>query len=104
MSTALDALGHPTRRSLLEMLRAGPRSVGDLADRMPISQPAVSQHLAVLRAARLVSVRQVGRRRIYAVRAEGLDAVRAWVDSFWTDALEAFRASFDDDPETGGGQ
>jgi DNA-binding transcriptional ArsR family regulator len=98
---ALDALGDATRRSLLDLLRAGPRSVGELADRLPVSQPAVSQHLAVLLQAGLVSVRKDGRRRIYALRPEGLAAARAWIDSFWTDALAAYRASFDPELQTG---
>jgi DNA-binding transcriptional ArsR family regulator len=99
---ALDAIGDATRRSLLDLLRAGPRSVGDLADRLPVSQPAVSQHLAVLLAAGLVSVRKEGRRRLYALRPEGLAAVRTWIDSFWTSALGAYRASFDTESHTGG--
>lgn len=97
----LDAIGEGSRRELLELLRERPRAVGELAARMPISQPAVSQHLSVLRGAGLVTVRQEGRRRIYTLRPEGLFAVRAWVDSFWTEALDAFGASFETTPQTG---
>jgi DNA-binding transcriptional ArsR family regulator len=87
---ALDVLHDPTRRRVLELLRNGERSVGELTDQLPVSQPAVSQHLGVLKSAGLVSVRPVGTRRLYRVDPDGLSAVRAWVDSFWDDALAAF--------------
>ena len=89
---ALDALGDPTRRAILDRLRQGPRSVGELAETLPVSRPAVSQHLRVLRDARLVSERREGTRRIYGVAPEGLAAVRAYFDQFWTDALAGFKA------------
>ena len=87
---ALDVLHDPTRRRVLELLRGGERSVGELTEQLPVSQPAVSQHLGVLKSAGLVTVRPVGTRRLYRVDPDGLSAVRAWVDSFWDDALAAF--------------
>lgn len=89
---ALDVLHDPTRRRVLELLRSGECSVRGLTDQLPVSQPAVSQHLRVLKGAGLVDVRPEGTRRLYRVNPSGLDAVRAWVDSFWDDALTAFVA------------
>jgi DNA-binding transcriptional ArsR family regulator len=89
---ALEALSDPTRRAIFEQLRSGPRSVGELAAGRVVSQPAVSQHLRVLLEARLVRVRRDGRRRIYSVSVEGLESLRAYVDSFWSDVLQAFAA------------
>ena len=89
----LDALGDPTRRTVFKRLRAGARSVGEIADRMDVSRPAVSQHLAVLRAARLVTDRAEGTRRLYAVDPRGIDAVREWLDGFWDKTLAAFKAA-----------
>ena len=89
---ALDALGDPTRRAVLELLRGGERSVREITDDTDVSQPAVSQHLRVLRDAGLVAVRPEGARRLYSVRPDGLSALRAWVDGFWDDALAAFAA------------
>lgn len=86
----LDALGDPTRRGLLELLRDGEHSVRELTDASAVSQPAVSQHLRVLRDAGLVEARAAGTRRLYRVRPDGLGDVRAWVDAFWDDALGAF--------------
>jgi DNA-binding transcriptional ArsR family regulator len=91
----LDALGDPTRRAVLELLRGGERSVRELTDATAVSQPAVSQHLRVLRDAGLVSVRPVGTRRLHAVDLDGLAGLRAWVDRFWDDALSAFVAHAD---------
>lgn len=87
----LDALGDPTRRTVLKRLRAGPRSVGDIANGMDVSRPAVSQHLRVLKAAHLVTDRAEGSRRLYAVDTRGINAVRDWLDGFWDDALTAFK-------------
>ena len=75
---------------MLELLRDGERSVRDLTDATEVSQPAVSQHLRVLREAGLVEVRPQGARRLYRVRPDGLSEVRAWVDRFWDEALVAF--------------
>jgi DNA-binding transcriptional ArsR family regulator/uncharacterized protein YndB with AHSA1/START domain len=88
----LDALGDWTRRQILEGLKAGPRSVGDLAAGLPVSRPAVSQHLRVLEQAGLVSHRKDGTRRIYRVEPNGLAQVREYFDSFWGDVLEHFAA------------
>lgn len=88
----LDALGDWTRRQILEALRQGPRSVGELARNLPVSRPAVSQHLRVLKDAGLVRDRKDGTRRIYSVDPEGLADIRAYFDSFWTEALERFAA------------
>ncbi len=85
-----DALGDPTRRRLFERLRQGPSTVSELADTVPVSQPAVSQHLKVLREARLVQVQKQGQRRIYSLNPTGLEAMRRYVESFWEDALQAF--------------
>jgi DNA-binding transcriptional ArsR family regulator len=87
----LDALGDPTRRTVFKRLRGGARSVGEIADGMDVSRPAVSQHLAVLRAARLVTDRAEGTRRLYAVDQRGLAAMREWLDGFWDKTLAAFK-------------
>lgn len=94
---ALDALNDPTRRRVLELLRGGERSVRELTDETTVTQPAVSQHLRVLREAGLVEARPVGTRRLYRINHDGLSRVRAWVDSFWDDALEAFVAHAEGD-------
>jgi DNA-binding transcriptional ArsR family regulator len=89
----LDALGDPTRRSIFERIGRGPTSVGELAAELPISRPAVSQHLKVLKSAGLVVDRAVGTRRIYSVEPAGLAAVRQYFEQFWTDQLAAFSAA-----------
>ncbi|MEV6281826.1 metalloregulator ArsR/SmtB family transcription factor [Kribbella sp. NPDC051770] len=87
----LDALGDPTRRVILETLRqGGPSSVGSLADRVPVSRPAISQHLKVLSRVGLVAHEPRGTSNIYRVDPAGLAAVRGWLDQFWTEALDAF--------------
>ena len=88
---ALTALGDPTRRAIFEQLRAGPRSVGELAGRFPVSRPAVSQHLRVLREAGLVSDRKEGTRRLYRVAPQGVAELRAYVDGFWDEVLAGFK-------------
>lgn len=88
---ALAVLADPTRRQVFERLRGGPRPVNLLAAGLPVSRPAVSQHLKVLKQAGLVEERCEGARRIYSVRREGLRELREWLDSFWGDALEAFK-------------
>ncbi|HKY34898.1 MAG TPA: metalloregulator ArsR/SmtB family transcription factor [Polyangiaceae bacterium] len=87
----LDALGDPTRRQIFKRLRSGARSVGQLADGMDVSRPAVSQHLRVLKDARLVTDRAEGTRRLYAVDTRGIEALRKWLDGFWDEALAAFK-------------
>ncbi len=86
----LDAVGNPTRRAVLQLLRGGERTVREMTDALPVTQSAVSQHLRVLHDAGLVTVRAEGTRRLYAVDLDGLAAVRAWVDGFWDDVLTAF--------------
>lgn len=87
----LEALGDRTRRLVLVRLRNGARSVGEIAERMDVSRPAVSQHLRVLKAARLVTDRAEGTRRLYAVDPRGINALRSWLDGFWSEALLAFK-------------
>jgi len=87
---AFDALGDPTRREVFRLLRDGERSVGDLASLLPVSRPAVSQHLRVLKAAELVTDRPDGVRRLYSVRRAGLRALRAELEHMWDDALAAY--------------
>src|SRR2546429_1503623 len=87
-----SALADPTRMSVLEKLRDGPRSVGEIANDLPVSRPAVSQHLKVLKEAGLAHDRSVGTRRIYHIDPKGLGAMRAWLDQFWEAALAAFAA------------
>jgi len=89
--TALTVLADPTRRKVFERLRAGPRPVNKLAAGLPVSRPAVSQHLKVLKEAGLVEERSEGVRRIYSLRREGLMELREWLDSFWGEALDAFK-------------
>ena len=91
----LDCLGDPTRRKVLERLRSGPLSVGEIARDMPVSRPAVSQHLAILKEAQLVADRPVGTRRVYYIDPRGLSAVRAWFDQFWDQALASFQEEVD---------
>lgn len=90
---ALDALGDPTRRKIFSRLRRGPRSVGELTEGLDVSRPAVSQHLRVLKDARLVTDRAEGTRRLYEVNAEGLEPLRKWLDGFWDHALASFKAA-----------
>jgi DNA-binding transcriptional ArsR family regulator len=86
-------LGDGTRRAIFECLVAGPRAVGELARDLPVSRPAVSQHLRVLKDAGLVSDRAEGTRRVYTVNPAGLEALRADLDRFWTHALSAFKTA-----------
>jgi DNA-binding transcriptional ArsR family regulator len=95
----LAALADPTRRAVLEQLTAGPVAVGELADRLPVSRPAVSQHLRVLTDAGLVSVRAAGTRRLYCLRPEGLLVLRDWLEGMWQQALTAFAAAVDEPDE-----
>jgi DNA-binding transcriptional ArsR family regulator len=88
---ALTVLADPTRRQVFERLRDGPRPVNAIAAGLPVSRPAVSQHLKVLKDAGLVEERSEGARRIYSVRRDALVELRDWLDSFWDDALLAFK-------------
>ena len=94
-----SALGDATRRQVFEALADKPRAVGELAADLPVSRPAVSQHLKVLSDAGLVTCRAEGTRRIYAVRPEGIAELRAWLDRYWSDVMN----SFADEVNNGGG-
>lgn len=96
----LRAIADPTRRTILERIRESPVTVGELAEELPVSQPAVSQHLGHLREAGLVRMEKRGRRHIYHLEADGFRALRAWLDTFWSDALEAYGRSFEADGGT----
>jgi DNA-binding transcriptional ArsR family regulator len=89
----LDALGDPTRRQIFELLGAGPTSVGELAAGLPVSRPAVSQHLRVLEEVGLVTHRRVGTRNLYALDSAGVGVLRDWVEGFWNEALARFKAT-----------
>jgi DNA-binding transcriptional ArsR family regulator len=89
---ALSALADPTRRRVFERLKHGPVAVGEIARGMPVSRPAVSQHLKVLKEAGLVADRPEGTRRVYYIDQAGLGALRQWLDQFWDHALAAFAA------------
>ena len=86
----MTALADPPRRRVLEGLRDGPRSVGELAEGLPVSRPAVSQQLRVLREAGLVTERREGTRRVYRIEPGGLHELRAYLDRFWSDALATY--------------
>jgi DNA-binding transcriptional ArsR family regulator len=92
-ASALDALGDATRREIMDRLRTGPRAVGEIAAGLPISRPAVSQHLRVLREAGLVTERKDGTRRLYRIEPRALADLRAYFDSFWEQALAGFKAA-----------
>jgi DNA-binding transcriptional ArsR family regulator len=89
--SALAALADPTRRAVFERLRRGPASVGEVASELPVSRPAVSQHLKTLKQAGLVVDRSEGTRRVYYIDPQGLGELRRWLDEFWDDALDAFK-------------
>jgi DNA-binding transcriptional ArsR family regulator len=89
-NAALAALSDPTRREVFQCLQSGGRSVGAIARDLPVSRPAVSQHLKVLKDAGLVVDRAEGTRRIYWIDPHGLAAIRTWLDQFWTAALQAY--------------
>jgi DNA-binding transcriptional ArsR family regulator len=92
---ALTALADPTRRAIFERLRTGPTAVGQLARGLPVSRPAVSQHLKVLKEANLVRERRDGTRRLYSIDPTGIGALRDYLDRMWTDALDAFQQAAD---------
>jgi DNA-binding transcriptional ArsR family regulator len=98
---ALTALGDPTRRAIFEHLAARPRAVGELARELPVSRPAVSQHLKVLKGAGLVIDRPVGTRRIYEVDPDGLAELRAYFDRFWNQALAAYKTAVEQRTQEG---
>lgn len=96
--TTLAALADPTRRGIYERIRRRPHAVGELARALDVTQPAVSQHLRVLRSARLVRVRREGTRRIYTADTEGLAELRRYVEQMWDDVLAAFAAGASEPP------
>lgn len=98
-TAALDALGDPNRRAVLEIVAAGPVPVQAIADRLPISRPAVSRHLRLLEGAGLVEGETVGRQRLYRLRPEGMEAVRSYFAALWDEAAVRFRLAAENLPE-----
>lgn len=96
---SITALADPTRRSIFERLRHGPRAVGQLAAGLPVSRPAVSQHLRVLKEAGLVTERRDGTRRLYRIEPAGLEELREYFERFWDEALEAFKEAAEREQE-----
>ena len=94
---AMAALSDPTRGAIFEQLSHGPKSVGEIAASLPVTRPAVSQHLKVLKDARLVTDEAVGTRRVYRVDPAGLGALRRWLDEQWQSALDQFKDKLEDD-------
>jgi DNA-binding transcriptional ArsR family regulator len=95
----MHALGDPTRRAIFELLADGPRAVGDLAEELPVTRPAVSQHLKVLKEAGLVTDRADGTRRLYQINPEGVGALRAYLDRFWDRALASYKQAVEQGQE-----
>ena len=95
----MSALGDPTRRAIFELLADGPRPVGEIARDLPVTRPAVSQHLKVLKEAGLVIDRQIGTRRLYQLNPEGVGALRAYLDRFWERSLAAFKQAVEQTTE-----
>ena len=96
---ALGALGDPTRRAIFELLVIRPAAVGELAAQLPVSRPAVSQHLKVLKEAGLVADNAVGTRRLYRVDPDGVAAIRAYLDQLWDTALDAFKQAVEQEQQ-----
>ena len=96
-TNGLTALGDPTRRAIFERLAGGPRAVGELAGELPVSRPAVSQHLKVLKDAGLVVDRPDGTRRLYQLDPTGIEAVRGYFDTLWTQALAAYKMAVEEE-------
>lgn len=101
MDSLFEALAAPTRRAVLERLREGPASVAEIAAGLPVSRPAVSQHLDVLKRAGLVASRRDGVRNIYSIDRAGVEALRTYCDALWDDVLAAFKRSLEGDSEGG---
>ena len=99
MTNGMDALGDPTRRAIFERLANRPKAVGEIASELPVSRPAVSQHLKVLKQAGLVCDEQDGTRRVYRVDPRGLEAMRSYLDRFWDRALAAFKAAAEEEED-----
>ena len=100
----LDSLADATRRDVLELVRRKPSSVQEIADQLPISRPAVSQHLKTLKTAGIVRSHAVGTRRVYTVTTDGFEVLRQWLDVIWRDALSSFAEFADNHPDTPGGR
>ena len=100
----LEALGDRTRRQIVHRLRAGPLSVGELAAALPVSRPAVSQHLTVLRRSGLVSYEELGTRNVYRIDPAGLGELRDWLDGFWDSALDRYAERVRQDSAAGATQ
>lgn len=98
-NSQLTALADPTRRAIFERLADHPQAVGELASGLPVSRPAVSQHLKVLKAARLVVDQRVGNRSIYRINPDGLEVLRGYLDQFWKRALTAYKAAVEQTAE-----
>ena len=96
MTNGMDALGDPTRRAIFERLADGPKAVGEIASELPVSRPAVSQHLKVLKQAGLVTDRAEGTRRLYQLNPHGIQDLRAYFDQFWNQALASFKEAVDE--------
>ncbi|MGF1467352.1 MAG: ArsR/SmtB family transcription factor [Sandaracinaceae bacterium] len=94
---SVDALGSSTRRAIVQILATRPRAVGEIADRLPISRPAVSKHLRVLEEASLVQHERRGNRHVFRLDRQGFAAARRWLDAFWDEALDRFRAVAESD-------
>jgi DNA-binding transcriptional ArsR family regulator len=101
IANTLTALADPTRRAIFERLAAQPLAVSSVAKGLPVSRPAVSQHLKVLKTAGLVTDRAEGTRRVYQIDPNGLGAIRAWLDKFWDAKLAAFKDAVELDEEIG---
>jgi DNA-binding transcriptional ArsR family regulator len=94
----LDSLADETRRDVLDLVRRRPSSVQEIADQLPISRPAVSQHLRILKDAGVVTSRPVGTRRVYSVTTDGFEVLRQWLDVMWRDALSSFASFVNNQP------
>jgi DNA-binding transcriptional ArsR family regulator len=99
MTNGMDALGDPTRRAIFERLAGGPKAVGEIANELPVSRPAVSQHLKVLKQAGLVTDRAEGTRRLYQLNPHGIQDLRAYFDQFWNQALASFKEVVDEEEQ-----
>jgi DNA-binding transcriptional ArsR family regulator len=99
MTNGMDALGDPTRRAIFERLANGPKAVGEIADELPVSRPAVSQHLKVLKQAGLVVDRAQGTRRLYQLNPQGIQDLRAYFDQFWDQALASFKEAVEQEAQ-----
>jgi DNA-binding transcriptional ArsR family regulator len=97
---SLIALADPTRLAVFERLAKGPAAVNEIASQLPVSRPAVSQHLRVLKVANLVFDERIGTRRIYRLNPSGIEAIRTYFDRFWSDALESFKSFAETNPQS----